>query len=89
MGIKIGRTTIRDIMKRYGLNPVPDKARKNPNSTWSRFIASHIETLVAIDFFTKPVLSWKGKVDACVLVFIHLGRKGAHRSVFLLCTNKE
>ena len=75
LDIKIGRTTIRDIMKRNGINPVQDKATKNPDSTWSKFIASHIETLVAIDFFTKPVLTWKGKVDAYVLVFIHLNSR--------------
>jgi putative transposase len=75
LGIKIGLTTIRDIMKRNDLNPVPDKALKNPDSTWSRFISSHIETLVAIDFFTKPVLTWRGWVDAYVLVFIHLGSR--------------
>jgi len=75
LGIKIGLTTIRDIMKRNGLNPVPDKALKNPDSTWSRFIRSHIETLVAIDFFTKPVLTWRGRIDAYVLVFIHLGSR--------------
>ena len=38
LGIKIGRTTIRDIMKRNGINPIPDKAKKNPDSTWSRFM---------------------------------------------------
>lgn len=43
LGIKIGLTTIRDIMKRNGFNPVPDKAYKNPDSTWSKFISSHIE----------------------------------------------
>lgn len=45
-------------MKRNSLNPVPDKARKNPDSTWSKFISSCIETLVAIDFFTKPVYTF-------------------------------
>ena len=75
LGIKIGLTTIRDIMKRNGLHPVPDKALKNPGSTWSRFISSHIETLVAIDFFTKPIYTLKGKFDAHVLVFIHLGSR--------------
>ncbi|VGO11979.1 hypothetical protein PDESU_00527 [Pontiella desulfatans] len=75
LGIKIGLTTIRDIMKRNGLNPVPDKALKNPDSTWSKFISSHIETLVAIDFFTKPVYTLMGKIDAYVLVFIHLGSR--------------
>ena len=75
LGVKIGLTTIRDIMKRNSLHPVPDKAFKNPDSTWSKFISSHIETLVAIDFFTKPVYTLMGKIDAYVLVFIHLGSR--------------
>jgi putative transposase len=34
-----------------------------------------METLAATDFFTKPVLTWRGWVDAYVLVFIHLGSR--------------
>lgn len=34
-----------------------------------------METLVACDFFSKPVLTWRGRVDAYVLVFIHLGSR--------------
>jgi putative transposase len=75
LGVTIGLTTIRDIMKRNNFHPVPDKSLKNPDSTWSRFISSHIETLVAIDFFTKPIYTLMGKVDAYVLVFIHLGSR--------------
>ncbi|WP_136078984.1 transposase [Pontiella desulfatans] len=75
LGVTIGLTTIRDIMKRNNFHPVPDKSLKNPDSTWSRFISSHIETLVAIDFFTKPIYTLKGKFDAHVLVFIHLGSR--------------
>lgn len=72
-GIRIGRTTIQDILKREGLHPVPDKSKGNPPGNWKQFIGSHMDSLVATDFFTKPVLTWKGWVDAYVLVFIHLG----------------
>ena len=75
IGIRIGRTTIADILKREGHHPVPEKDLKNPSSTWKQFISSHMNTLVACDFFTKPVYTLKGRFDAYVLVFIHLGSR--------------
>jgi putative transposase len=75
LGIKIGLTTIRDILKEAGHQPIPDKGGGQPPSNWKLFINSHMDTLVATDFFTKPVLTWKGWVDAYVLVFIHLGSR--------------
>jgi putative transposase len=75
LGIRIGLTTIRDILKRAGHHPVPEKGGGHPQSTWKLFLDSHMDTLVATDFFTKPVLTWKGWIDAYVLVFIHLGSR--------------
>jgi putative transposase len=75
LGIRIGRTTIQDILKREGHYPVPDKAKKNSSGNWKQFISSHMDTLVACDFFSKPVLTWRGRVDAYVLVFIHIGSR--------------
>ncbi|VGO13905.1 hypothetical protein PDESU_02462 [Pontiella desulfatans] len=74
-GIRIGRTTIQDILKREGHYPVPDKTIGHPSGNWKQFVGSHMDTLVACDFFAKPVLTWKGWVDAYVLVFIHLGSR--------------
>jgi hypothetical protein len=31
----------------------------------------HMESLVACDFFTKPVYTLRGKFDVYVLVFLH------------------
>jgi putative transposase len=75
LGIRIGLTTIRDILKRAGRHPVPDKERKYQPSNWKLFISSHMDTLIACDFFTKPVYTLKGKIDAYVLVFLHLGSR--------------
>ncbi len=75
LGIRIGRTTIQDILKRAGHYPVPDKVKKNSSGNWKQFIGSHMDTLVACDFFSKPVLTWRGWVDAYVLVFIHIGSR--------------
>jgi len=74
-GIRIGRTTIQEILKREGHHPVPDKSKGYPSGNWKQFIGSHMETLAACDFFTKPVLTLRGWVDAYVLVFIHLGTR--------------
>jgi putative transposase len=74
-GIRIGRTTVQDILKREGHHPVPDKSKGQPAGNWKQFIGSHMDTLISCDFFTKPVLTWRGWVDAYVLVFIHLGSR--------------
>ncbi|MDF7823875.1 integrase core domain-containing protein [Pontiellaceae bacterium B12227] len=75
LGIHIGATTISDILKRANHHPIPDKGSSRPPGQWKQFISSHMDTLAATDFFTKPVLTWRGWVDAYVLVFIHLGSR--------------
>ncbi|MBI9021197.1 MAG: transposase [Verrucomicrobia bacterium] len=75
LGIRIGATTISDILKRAGRHPIPEKGSGNPPGQWKQVISSHMDTLVATDFFTKPVLTWRGWIDAYVLVFIHLGSR--------------
>jgi len=89
LGIKIGLTTIRDILKRAGHHPIPEKGCGHPPSNWKLFINSHMDTLVATDFFTKPVLTWKGWVDAYVLVFIHLGSRRVFMSPATFNPNEE
>jgi putative transposase len=75
LGIRIGLTTIRDILKRAGHYPVLDKGGRTSTGPLEQFASSHMVTLVATDFFTKPILTWKGRIDATVLVFIHLGSR--------------
>ena len=68
LGIRIGRTTIADILKRAGHHPIPEKGSGSPPGQWKQFINSHMDTLVATDFFTKPILTWRGWVGAYVPV---------------------
>lgn len=75
LGIRIGVTTISDILKRANHHPIPDKGSSRPPGQWKQFISSHMDTLAATDFFTKPVLTWREWIDAYVLVFIHLGSR--------------
>lgn len=76
-------------MKRNGINPVPDKERGCPPSNWKLFLDVHMDTLVATDFFTKPILTWKGWVDAYVLVFIHIGSRRVFMSPATFNPDKE
>src|SRR5262249_42325190 len=47
-------------------------------TTWKEFIRTHMDLLVATDFFTAEVWSWGGLVTYYVLFFIHLGRRQIH-----------
>ena len=69
--------------------PVPDKERGCPPSNWKLFLDAHMDTLIATDFLTKPILTWKGWVDAYVLVFIHLGRRRVFMSPATFNPNEE
>ena len=89
LGIRIGLTTISDILKREGHHPVPDKDRTVSSSTWNQFISSHMDTLVACDFFTKPIYTFKGKVNAYVLMFIHLGSRRVFMSPATFHPNEQ
>ena len=40
------------------------KTKSRPNIPWSKFVNAHMESLVACDFFTKPVYTLRGKFDA-------------------------
>lgn len=59
LGIKIGRTTIADILKRAGLEPAPEREKKR---TWKQFLRSHLDSLYACDFFSVETLGLAGPV---------------------------
>ncbi len=80
LGIAVGLTTIRDILKRSDCPPPPEKTKSRPSVPWSKFVSAHMESLVACDLFTKPVYTLRGKFDAYVLVFIHLGSRRVYMS---------
>jgi putative transposase len=80
LGNSVGLTTIRDILKRSDCPPPPEKTKSKPNLPWSNFVSAHMESLVACDFFTKPVYTLRGRFDAYVLVFLHLGSRRVYLS---------
>ena len=46
-----------------------------PPTTWKEFIRTHMDVLVATDFFTAEVWTLGGLVTYYVLFFIHLGSR--------------
>lgn len=71
LGIRIGRSTVINILREHGLDPGPMRGE----GSWSDFIQRHAKTLWACDFFTKRIVTMRGLVDMFVLVFIHIGTR--------------
>jgi transposase InsO family protein len=70
--IKIGRGTIRRILKDHLIEPAPARGRRIP---WSVFLKTHWKFLAASDFFSVEVWSWKGLTTQYVLFVIELATR--------------
>jgi putative transposase len=75
LGYTVSDQTVGNILKRHGIVPAPE--RKN-TTTWQEFIRTHLDVLIATDFFTPEVWTWCGLVTYYVLFFIHLGSRKVH-----------
>jgi putative transposase len=75
LGYTISDQTVGNILKRHGIAPAPERKTR---TTWKEFIRTHMEVLVATDFFTAEVWTWCGLVTYYVLFFIHLGSRKVH-----------
>jgi len=74
LGIRVCRSSIQNILREKNLEPTPMRQ----SSTWKQFIETHMETLIACDFFTKEIWMWRGKVTMYVFFFIELGSRRVH-----------
>jgi transposase InsO family protein len=72
LGHELARNTIANILKRNGVEPAPERARK---TTWKEFLARRHEQIVAADFFTVEVWTRKGLQRFMVLFFIDLATR--------------
>src|SRR2546428_11129212 len=75
LGYTISDQTVGNILKRHGLPPAPER---KTTTTWKEFIRTHMEVLVATDFFTAEVWTLGGLVTYYVLFFIHLRSRQVH-----------
>jgi integrase-like protein len=67
LGYKVSHKTIANILKKYNLEPCPDRMKK---TTWNEFIKTHWESLAAVDFFTTEIYTLQGLTRYMVLVVI-------------------
>jgi transposase InsO family protein len=75
LGYTISDQTVGNILKRHGMSPAPERQK---TTTWKEFIRTHMDVLVATDFFTAEVWTWSGLVTYYVLFFIHLSSRKVH-----------
>src|SRR6266566_2779301 len=75
LGLTVSDQTVGNILKRHGIPPAPER---KTTTTWKEFIRTHLDVLVATDFFTAEVWTLGGLVTYYVLFFIHLGSRKVH-----------
>ena len=75
LGYTISDQTVGNILKRHGIPPAPER---KTTTTWKEFIRTHMEVLVATDFFAAEVWTLGGLVTYYVLFFIHLSSRKVH-----------
>ncbi len=73
LGYDIGRTTIKDVLKRRRLAPAPERAKRG--STWRSFLRHYQDQILACDFFTVETAWLK---TLYVVFFIELGSRRVH-----------
>ena len=72
LDIKVGRGTVRRILKDHLIEPAPARGRRIP---WSVFLRAHWKAIAASDFFTVEVWSWRGLVTHYILFVIDLATR--------------
>lgn len=77
LGYAIGRSTIRDVLKRQRVPPAPERAKRG--SSWRTFLKHHKDEILACDFFTVETAWLK---TLYVLFFIELGSRRVHLAGF-------
>jgi putative transposase len=75
LGYTVSDQTVGNILKRHGIPPAPERKK---TTTWQEFIRTHMEVLVATDFFTAEGWTLGGLVTYYVLFVIHLGSRQIH-----------
>src|SRR5262249_2836436 len=72
LGLTVSDQTVGNVLKRHNIPPAPER---KTTTTWKEFIRTHMDVLVATDFFTAEVWTLGGLVTYYVLFFLHLGSR--------------
>ena len=70
LGVRVSASSVRRILRRHGLGPAP---RSGP--TWTEFLATQAQSVLATDFFTVNTVSLK---QLYVLFVIELSTREVH-----------
>jgi transposase InsO family protein len=71
LGIRVGATTIRTLLRRSGLGPAPRRI----GPTWSEFLRAQAEGILACDFFTVDTVRLR---TLYILFWIELSTRRVH-----------
>jgi putative transposase len=72
LGHEVGRGTIANILREYGVDPAPERDKR---MRWSTFLRTHLECMAATDFFSVEVFTARGLVTHYVLFFIDIASR--------------
>src|SRR5213594_3244638 len=72
LGHDLAHNTIRNILKRHGIEPSPERARK---TTWKEFLQRHWHQIVAFEFFTMAPSNRSGLAGLVILGFMKLSTR--------------
>jgi len=76
LAVRASRSSVRRVLFDEDILPDPDRhAPKGVPTPWRKFIAIHMNVMVACDFFCKTIWTPLGKRTAYVLAFIHLASR--------------
>src|SRR6266853_5170440 len=70
LGYTISDQTVGNILKRHGIPPAPERKK---TTTWKEFVRTHMDMLVATDFFTVEMWTWCGLLISAVLFCLPFG----------------
>ncbi len=70
VGHRVGRSTIRRILKAAGLPPVPQRP-----TSWQTFLKAQWGVIAGADFFTTEVWTWQGLVTYYTVLVIDLASR--------------
>jgi len=70
VGHRVGRSTIRRILRAAGLPPVPQRP-----TSWQTFLRAHWGAIAGADFFTTEVWTWRGLVTYYSVFVIDLATR--------------
>src|SRR5260370_13554858 len=72
LGHEVGRGTLANMLREYGIDPASERDKHMP---WSTFLRAHWECLVATDFLTVEVCTIRGLVTHYVLFLMDIANR--------------